>query len=90
MFNTAPKLKRLVRNNKATVVKSDPDNEDKYISLRCSLLRVDSEGAIEHLDKLTQRHYGKKYWYGDVVPDNDEEKQEEVVVYLRPEKIYYP
>ena len=89
MLNTAPKFKRLIKNKKATVLKADPENEDNYISLRCSLVRVESEGAIEYLDKLTQRHYGKEKWYGDVVPDDEEEKKKEVVVYLKPEKIYY-
>lgn len=89
MLATAPKLKRLLRNKKATVLKVDPEDEDKYISIRCSLDRVESEGAIEHLDKLTQRNLGNEKWYGEVVPDNDEEKAKCVVVYLKPEKIYY-
>ena len=88
MSNTAPKLKSLVRNGKATILKVDPENEDNYISIRCSLVRVDSDGAIAHLDKLTHRHYGKEKWYGDVVPENDKEKESEVVVYLKPEKVY--
>lgn len=89
MLNTAPKFKRLIKYKKATVLKADPTNEDHYITLRCSLVRVESDGAIEYLNKLTQRHYGKEKWYGDVVPDDDEEKKKEVVVYLIPEKLYY-
>jgi len=89
MSSTAPKLKRIMRNRKATILKVDPDNEDNYITLRCSLVRVESDGAIEHLDKLTKRHYDKEHWYGDVVPDNGEQKRNEVVVYLRPEQLYY-
>ena len=88
MSNTAPKLKSLERNGKATILKVDPENEDNYVSIRCSLVRVVSQGAIAHLDKLTLRHYGKENWYGDVVPENDEEKESEVVVYLKPEKVY--
>ena len=89
MLATAPKLKRIVRNEKATVLKVDPDDEDKYISIRCSLIRVESDGAIEHLDKLTQRHLGFKNWYGEVVPDNDEEKKYCVIAYLKPENVYF-
>jgi hypothetical protein len=88
MSNTAPKLKSLERNGKATILKVDPENEDNYVSIRCSLVRVASEGAIAHLDKLTLRHSRKEKWYGDVVPENDEEKEREVVVYLKPEKVY--
>lgn len=88
MLNNAPKLKNLIRNEKATILKVDPDNEDNYISIRCSLVRVESEGAIAHQDKLTFRHYGKEHWYGDVVPENDEERDSQVVVYLKPERVY--
>ena len=89
MLNNAPKLKNLIRTGKATVLKVDPENEDNYISIRCSLVRVDSEGAIAHQDKLTLRHYGKEKWYGDVVPENDAERDSQVVVYLQPERVYY-
>lgn len=88
MLNTSPKLKSLVRNGKATILKVDPENEDNYISIRCSLVRVDSEGAIAHLNKLTRRHYGKEKWYGDVVPENGAEQETRVAVYLKPEKVY--
>jgi Pyridoxamine 5'-phosphate oxidase len=89
MSNNTPKYKRIMRNKKATVLKFDPKDEDKYISIRCSLLRVESEDAIAHLDKLTMRHLGKEKWYGDVMPDNDEEKKRSVIVYLKPDKIYF-
>lgn len=89
MSSTAPKLKRILKLKQATVIKVDPENEDHYISLRCSLVRVESDGAVEHLDKLTQRHYGKQHWYGDVVSSDDEEQANEVVVYLKPEKVYF-
>lgn len=88
MLNTAPKLKSLVRNGKATILKVDPEDEDNYISIRCSLVRVDSEGAIAHLDKLTRRHCGKEKWYGDAVPENETEKNNRVVVYIKPDKTY--
>jgi hypothetical protein len=88
MSNTAPKLESLVRNGKATILKVDPEDEGNYVSIRCSLVRVASDGAIAHLDKLTLRHSGKEKWYGDVVAENDEEKEREVIVYLKPEKVY--
>jgi hypothetical protein len=88
MSNTAPKLESLVRNGKATILKVDPEDEGNYVSIRCSLVRVASDGAIAHLDKLTLRHSGKEKWYGGVVAENDEEKEREVIVYLKPEKVY--
>lgn len=86
---TSIKYRRLVENGKATVLKYDPRDERKYISIRCSLVRVESEGAIDFLNKLTQRHYGKEKWYGEVEPDSQEKKLNEVIVYLKPEKVYF-
>jgi hypothetical protein len=88
MLNTAPKLKSLINRGKATILKIDPENEDNYISIRCSLVQVLSGGAIAHVDKLTLRHYGKQRWYGDVVSENDKNKDNEVVIYLKPEQLY--
>jgi len=89
MLSTAPKFKRLLKYQKATVLKYDAQDEKKYISLRCSFVKAEKDNAIEHLNKLTQRHYGKERWYGDVVPRNEQEEMNEVVVYLKPEKIYF-
>ena len=89
MLRGAPKLNSLNRNRKATLLKIDPDDEDIYISIRCTLISVETHDAIAHLNKLTKRHMGKECWYGDVVPDNKEEKLKRVVVYLQAEKIYF-
>jgi len=88
MLNTAPKLKSLIRSGRATILKVDPEDEDNYVSIRCTLIEIVSDGAIEHMDKLTLRHYGKARWYGDVVSESDKNKDLEVVVYLKPEKLY--
>ena len=88
MLNTAPKLKSLMRSGRATILKVDPEDENNYVSIRCTLIEIVSDGAIEHIDKLTLRHYGKARWYGDVVSESDKNKDLEVVIYLKPEKLY--
>ena len=88
MLNTAPKLKSLMRSGRATILKVDPEDEDNYVSIRCTLIEIVSDGAIELIDKLTLRHYGKARWYGDVVSESDKNKDLEVVIYLKPEKLY--
>ena len=88
MINTAPKLKSLMRSGRATILKVDPKDENNYVSIRCTLIEIVSDGAIEHIDKLTLRHYGKARWYGDVVSESDKNKDLEVVIYLKPEKLY--
>ncbi len=84
-----PKEVSIRREGKATVLMMDPSNEDFYISLRCQLHEVTSEGAIEHLDSITQRNMNVQHWYGDVEPENSERKDRTVLVYLKPIRIFY-
>jgi anthraniloyl-CoA monooxygenase len=37
----------------------DPDNSDRYISIRGRVVEITEEGADEHLDKLAQRYFEK-------------------------------
>ncbi len=38
----------------------DPDNSDRYISIRGRVVEITQEGADEHLDKLAQRYFEKE------------------------------
>lgn len=89
MLTGSPKYNSIIRNQKATLLKVDPDDEDIYISIRCSLISVEARDAIAHLDKLTKRHMDADSWYGGAMPNNDEEKLKRVVVYLQPNKVYF-
>jgi hypothetical protein len=89
MLVDSPKYNSIIRSQKATLLKVDPDDEDIYISIRCSLINVEEHDAIAHLDRLTKRHMDNDNWYGGAMPNNDEEKLRRVVVYLQPNKIYF-
>ena len=89
MLGSAPKLKRIVNSAKATVLKIHADDEDSYICIRCSLLSMEKDGAIEHLNMLTRRHMGVESWYGNVVAENPIEQNDRCIVMLRPQKIYF-
>ena len=90
MVSGSPKERSIVREAKATLLKAHPGNENLYISVRCQLQRIDSEGAIDHLNTITQRNMGVANWYGDVEPEDAPSKLKRVIIYLKPVRIYHP
>jgi len=89
MVSGSPKQVSIKRDGKATLLASHSGNENLYISLRCELHEITPDGAIEHLNTLTQRNMGVTQWYGDVEPIDCESKNKRVLVYLRPVRIYH-
>jgi hypothetical protein len=84
-----PKERSLRREKTATVLRSHPSNENLYISLRCELHEIREHGAIEYLDMMTQRNMNLATWYGNVEPEEKREKDKNVLVYLKPVRIYH-
>jgi len=82
------KFRNMQRHPKATLLIHDPATPDRYISFRCEFERFEHAGAIEHLDKLTQRNTEELCWYGGVVEDDPEERAHSIIVYLRPVRSY--
>lgn len=85
----SPKLNGIKRERKATVLMTHGGNETLYIAVRCELHDIVSEGAVEHLNMLTQRNMGVQRWYGDVVAENELEEKRTRIVYLKPVRIYH-
>ena len=89
MLRDSPKERNIRRECKATVLAIDKESEDFYISLRCQLHKISSEGAIEHLNMLTQRNMGVPKWYGEVEPSDPAAEAGRTIVYLRPVRVYH-
>ena len=85
----SPKEASIKRNGKATILACDSSNENHYLSVRCELHNITYDGAIEHLNTITQRNMGVAQWYGGVEPSDCESKNKRVLVYLKPVRIYH-
>ena len=85
----SPKEISLRREQTATVLRSHPTNENMYISLRCELHEIREKGAIAYLDMMTQRNMNLATWYGNVEPVENLEGDKNVLVYLKPVRIYH-
>ena len=62
---THVKVKNIARDPRVAVAIADPDNSFRYFQVRGRVLEATKEGAVEHIEMLSQRYTGGPYaWYG--------------------------
>jgi len=52
---THVKVKNIARDPRVAVATADPDNPFRYFQVRGRVLEVTKEGAVEHIEMLSQR-----------------------------------
>jgi PPOX class probable F420-dependent enzyme len=59
------KVRNIERDPRVAVNVSDPVNPFRYFAVRGRVLKVTEDGAVDHIEKLSQRYLGRPYpWYG--------------------------
>lgn len=59
------KLRNLGRDPRLALTVSDPENPAHYFQVRGRLIETTTEGAVEHIEELSQRYLNAPYpWYG--------------------------
>ncbi|TIH40073.1 PPOX class F420-dependent oxidoreductase [Subtercola vilae] len=75
------KLRNIERDPRVAVALSDPGNPSRYYQVRGTVTSTETEGAVEHIEKLAQKYLGTAYpWYGG-------RDQKRVILVIRPDKI---
>jgi PPOX class probable F420-dependent enzyme len=75
------KVRNIERDPRVAVAVSDPDNPGRYFQVRGRVVDVTTEGAADHIEKLSQKYFGTPYpWYGG-------RDQVRVVIVIEPEKV---
>ena len=75
------KVRNIERDPRVAVAVSDPDKPSRYFQVRGRVVDVATEGAVEHIEELSQRYLGAPYhWYGG-------RDQVRVILVIEPEKI---
>lgn len=74
-------------NPRVTVLVIDPKDSSRWIEVRGQVAEITRECAQEHADKLTQRYTDKRYFYGDIYPVAQRQKETRVIVKIRPRKV---
>jgi PPOX class probable F420-dependent enzyme len=82
------KGRNMQSNPKVTVLVIDPKDSSRWVEVR-GLVRVMTRDCAEvHADKLTQRYCpGKRHFYGDIYPAEQQQKETRVIVKIEPIKV---
>jgi PPOX class probable F420-dependent enzyme len=75
------KVKNVERDQRVAVAISDPEDSRRYFEVRGRVVDVTTEGAAEHIEKLSQKYLGTPYpWFGG-------RDQVRVIITIEPEKV---
>jgi PPOX class probable F420-dependent enzyme len=59
------KVKNIRRDPRVSVAVSDPAEPSRYYAIRGRVVKLTTEGGVEHIEELAQRYTGRPYaWYG--------------------------
>jgi PPOX class probable F420-dependent enzyme len=62
---THQKVRNIERDPRVAVAVSDPENLRAFFQVRGRVVEVRTEGAVDHIEKLSQKYNGGPYpWYG--------------------------
>ena len=83
------KGKNMQANPKVNVLVIDPKNDTRFLEVRGEVVEITQVGAIAHADKQTQAYSNHKqqHFYGDVYPQEQQEKETRVIVKISPKKV---
>jgi PPOX class probable F420-dependent enzyme len=75
------KMKNIARDPRVAVAISAPGNPSRYIQIRGQVVSVTTDGAVDHIEMLSQKYTGAPYsWYGG-------RNQVRVIIAIEPEKV---
>ena len=80
------KEKNMRINPKVTLLVFNPQNPLRYIEVRGEVQLTD-EGAMEHLNELSQLYTGKSQYFGEVVPLDLKERETPVKGIITPKRV---
>jgi len=81
---THQKVRNIQRDPRVAVALSDPEHPGYFVQVRGHVTAVTQDGAVEHIEKLSQKYTGGPYpWYGG-------RDQIRVILVIEPDKISSP
>lgn len=78
------KEKNMRANPKVTLLCYNPCRPLRYLEIRGVVVEMTEEGAMEHLDGLTELYTGRKPYFGECVPLEFKEKETPVLCKILP------
>lgn len=81
------KGKNILNNPKVSLIVVDPKDSSRWISMQGEC-EIETEGAIEHLDKLTKKYTKYNKFYGNVYPFEQEFKETRIKCKIKLRKVF--
>jgi PPOX class probable F420-dependent enzyme len=81
------KGRNMAANPKVAVLVIDPQDTSRWIEVRGQVKEMTLDGAEAHADRLTLRYTGQQYFYRDIYPPEQKEKETRVMVKIELLKI---
>lgn len=74
-------------NPKVTLLCFDPREPLRSLEIRGMVVEMTEEGALDHLDGLSERYIGKSPYFGNCVPAELQQTETPVLCKIRPERV---
>jgi PPOX class probable F420-dependent enzyme len=83
------KGKNMRTNPKVNVLLIDPNNGARFLEIRGEVAGYTQDGAVSHANKQTREYSNnrKKRFYGDIYPEEQQEKETRVIFKIVPTKV---
>jgi PPOX class probable F420-dependent enzyme len=78
------KEKNMRANPRVTLLCYDPRRPLRYLEIRGTVVEMTEDGALEHLDGLSELYAGRKPYFGECVPVEFKEKETPVLCKILP------
>ncbi len=82
------KEKNMRANPKVTLLCYDPRQPLRYLEIRGRVVEMTEEGALEHLDGLSELYTGRSPYFGKCVPAEFKEKETPVLCKILPGHVF--
>lgn len=78
------KEKNMRANPKVTLLCYDPRRPLRYLEIRGNVVEMTEDGAMEHLDGLSELYTGRRPYFGECVPTEFKEKETPILCKILP------
>lgn len=87
LVNTArgrQKDENMSKRSKVTLLIIDPDNPYRYLEIRGTVMEINEEEGLEHINKLAKHYTGRDQFYAD---DSAKASEQRAVFKIKPESL---